>query len=385
MPVMRLGRAALGVGLVVSCLFLSRAAPEVVSASRHERPAQDLAAVERLVLGHRGASGYRPEHTLAAYELAARMGADYIEVDVVSTADGVLVARHENEISGTTDVAAHPEFASRRTTRTVDGVPVTGWFTEDFTLRELRTLRAVERMPDIREESALYDGLYGIPTLAEVLSLREGLTRETGREIGVGIETKHPTYFDGIGLSLEEPLVAALHTAGLDSPEAPAFVESFETRNLRELHATAPELDLLQLFRSGGAPYDCVAAGEPCTYAGLSTPAGLADVDEYADAVGPEKDQVIPRLPDGSLGTPSTFVADAHAAHLLVHVYTFRNENRFLPLDLQEGTAADDFGHAVEEQVRFWAAGADALFTDQPDTGVVSRDVFEEAEDTDGD
>jgi glycerophosphoryl diester phosphodiesterase len=376
-PVDRARRAGWGAGVLAGCLFLTGVVPERAPEPRPDVPVLQPAAVEHLVIGHRGASGYRPEHTLAAFELAVRMGADYIEVDVVSTADGVLVARHENEISRTTDVADHPEFALRRTTRTVDGVPLTGWFTEDFTLAELRTLRAVERRPDLREESARHDGRYPLATLEEVLSLREELSRETGREIGVGIETKHPTYFDGIGLSLEEPLLAALDAAGLDSPRAPVFIESFETRNLRELHETAPGLRLVLLLRAGGAPYDCVAAGDPCAYAGLSTRTGLAEVAEYADGVGPHKSLVIPRLPDGTLGRPSTFVSDAHAAGLFVQPYTFDDQNRVAPADLWEAAPADDFGSALEEQMRFWAAGVDGLFLDHPDIGVTARELFQ--------
>jgi glycerophosphoryl diester phosphodiesterase len=334
-------------------------------------------ADELLVIGHRGASGYRPEHTLASYELAARMGADYIEPDVVSTADGVLVARHENEISGTTDVAERPEFADRRTTRTIDGVELTGWFTEDFTLAELRTLRAVERLPDVREENTLYDGLYQVPTLDEVLELREELSRELRREVGVYIETKHPAYFDSIGRSLEEPLLSDLDEAGLDRRNSPVFLQSFETANLRELDGVV-DVPLVQLLSATGAPADLVAAGDPRTYADLSTAEGLAGIAEYADGVGPEKAQVIPLEADGTLGEPTSFVADAHAADLLVHPYTFRNENTFLPADLDEGVEPDDYGRAIDEQLAFWATGIDGLFTDNPDTGVVSRDLFED-------
>jgi glycerophosphoryl diester phosphodiesterase len=330
-----------------------------------------------IVIGHRGASGYRPEHTLAAYELAARMGADYVECDAVSTSDGVLVCRHENEISATTDVADHPEFAARRTTKVIDGVSLTGWFTEDFTLAELRTLRAVERLPDVREENTLYDGLYAVPTLEEFLDLRAELSRELRREIGAYVETKHPTYFDVIGLSLEEPLVEALADAGLDRRRSPVFLQSFETANLRDLDARV-DVPLVQLLSATGAPADLVAAGDPRTYADLATAAGLAEIATYADGVGPEKNQVIPRLPDGSLGEPSTFVADAHAVDLLVHPYTFRNENTFLPADLREGPDPAAYGRAIEEQLAFWATGIDGMFTDQPDTGVVSRDLFVE-------
>jgi glycerophosphoryl diester phosphodiesterase len=337
-------------------------------------------ADELLVIGHRGAAGYRPEHTLASYELAARMGADYIEPDVVSTRDGVLVTRHENEISGTTDVAEHPEFADRRTTKVIDGVELTGWFTEDFTLAELRTLRAVERLPDVREENTLYDGLYPVPTLDEVLELREQLSRELHREVGVYIETKHPTYFDSIDLSLEEPLVADLDEAGLDRRDAPVFLQSFETANLRELDGVV-DVPLVQLLSATGAPADLVAAGDPRTYADLSTAEGLAEVGEYADGVGPDKTQVIPLEADGTLGEPTSFVADAHAADLLVHPYTFRNENTFLPTELRDpGEEPSDYGRAIDEQLAFWATGIDGLFTDNPDTGIVSRELFLDAE-----
>ena len=352
------------------------------SAAADRRGGGDLAD-ELLVVGHRGASGYRPEHTLASYELAARMGADVIEADVVSTADGVLVSRHENEISGTTDVAEHPEFAGRRTTKTVDGVALTGWFTEDFTLAELRTLRAVERLPEVREENTLYDGLYQVPTLDEVLELRKRLSRELDREIGVYIETKHPTYFDAAGLSLEEPLLADLRQARMDRRSSPVFLQSFETTNLRELHDLRVRVPLVQLLSASGAPADLVAAGDPRTYADLSSAAGLAEVAEYADGVGPEKNQVIPRNADGSLGQPSSFVRDAHRVDLIVHPYTFRNENTFLPTDLREGAAPDDYGRALEEQLRFWEAGVDGLFTDNPDTGVESRRLFESGEQLD--
>jgi len=322
---------------------------------------------ELLVIGHRGAPGYRPEHTLASYELAARMGADYIECDVVSTRDGVLVCRHENDISGTTDVADHPEFADRETTKTVDGVPLTGWFTEDFTLAELETLHAVERLPQVREENTLYDGLFQVPTLDQYLELRADLSRELHRQVGAYIETKHPTYFDGLGLSLEEPLRADLRAAHLDGRRAPVFVESFGVR-----------VPLVQLLAATGAPADLVAAGDPRSYSDLSTAAGLAGIAEYADAVGPDKSQVLPVRPDGTLGEPTSFVPDAHAVGLLVHPYTFRNENDFLPAALQEGGDPADYGQVLTEEQRFWQAGVDGIFTDQPDTGVLSRELFED-------
>jgi glycerophosphoryl diester phosphodiesterase len=356
------------------------ASPSSAAAADGGSTAASGDADELLVIGHRGASGYRPEHTLASYELAARMGADYIECDVVSTRDGVLVCRHENDVSGTTDVADHPEFADRRTTKTVDGVPLTGWFTEDFTLDELRTLRAVERLPEVREENELYDGLFGVPTLDEFLDLRADLSRELHRQVGAYIETKHPTYFDGLGLSLEEPLLADLHEAHLDTRRSPVFLESFETTNLRQLHDAGVQVPLVQLLSPGGAPADLVAAGDPRTYADLSTAAGLAGVAEYADGVGPDKSQVIPVQPDGTLGEATSFVSDAHAVDLLVHPYTFRNENQFLPPDLQEGSDPGDYGEALTEELRFWEAGVDGVFTDQPDTGVLVRALFEQQE-----
>jgi len=214
------------------------------------------------VLGHRGASGYRPEHTLASYELAVRLGADYIEPDLVSTKDGVLVARHEPEIEDTTDVAGKPEFASRRTTKTIDGVTFEGFFVEDFTLAELKTLRAVERLPQLRQENTLYNGRYEVPTFLEVLDLRAKLERRHGRTIGVYPETKHPSYHDAIGLSLEEPLVRTLKRNGLNRPDAPVFVQSFEVANLQELNGKL-RVPIIQLFGSTGAPQDLVEAGDP--------------------------------------------------------------------------------------------------------------------------
>lgn len=328
-----------------------------------------------LVIGHRGASGYRPEHTLASYELAARMGADFIEPDLVSTKDHVLVARHENEIGGTTDVAAHPEFAGRRTTKTIDGKPVTGWFTEDFTLAELRTLRAVERLPDIRQRNTIYNGLFQIPTFDEVLALRAKLSKELGRPVGLYPETKHPTYFRSIGLELETPLVRALTRAGLNSAKAPVFVQSFELTNLQMLRSTGKlRTKLVFLLETAGAPYDLVAAKDPRTYADFRTPAGLAGLRGVVDGIGPEKGQIIPRDAAGNLTTPTSLVTEAHAAGLLVHPYTFRAENTFLPTDYRTGTDPAAYGRILDEMRTFLATGIDGFFTDQPDIGVLARD-----------
>ncbi|WP_433277784.1 glycerophosphodiester phosphodiesterase [Pseudonocardia xinjiangensis] len=325
-----------------------------------------------VVIGHRGASGYRPEHTLASYELAARMGADFIEPDLVSTSDGVLVARHESQISRTTDVADHPEFADRRATKTIDGVEHTGWFTEDFTLAELKTLRAKERIPGVRQENTIYDGWFEIPTFDEILALRERLSAELGRVIGIYPETKHPSYFASIGCPLEQPLVAALDRAGLNRRGAPVFVQSFETTNLRQLSGEL-NVPLVQLLDTEGAPADLAAVGDPRTYADLVTPAGLEHIASYADGIGPDKDMVVARNADGTLGDPTPLVATAHAVDLLVHPYTFRNENEFLPANLRSAGFPADYGNVFAEYAVFFAAGIDGLFADNPDTAVTAR------------
>ncbi|GAB3786830.1 glycerophosphodiester phosphodiesterase [Nocardioides pacificus] len=323
-----------------------------------------------VVIGHRGASGYRPEHTLAAYRLAIRLGADYIEPDLVSTKDGVLVARHENEISGTTDVADHPEFAGRRTTKTIDGQPVTGWFTEDFTLAELRTLRAVERLPQVRPDNTRYDGRFQVPTLDEVLGMVREESRRTRRTIGVYPETKHPSYFDSIGLSLEEPLVRALGKHRLDRSKSPVILQSFETANLRDLD-TMTKVPLAQLLGASGAPYDLVAAGDRRTYADLASPAGLAEIATYADGIGADKALVLPRdRATGATGAPTSLVDDAHAEDLLVHVWTLRAENRFMASNFRRGTDPDAAGDAYAEATAFLDAGVDGIFSDHPDTVV---------------
>ena len=330
---------------------------------------------EPIVIGHRGASGYRPEHTLAAYRLAVRLGADYIEPDLAITKDGVLVARHEPEIGGTTDVADHPEFASRRTTKMIDGQPFTGWFTEDFTLAELKTLRAKERIPDLRPgNAAAYDGLYEVPTLQEVLDLRERLSRKYGREIGVYPETKHPTYFRDIGLPLEEPLIRALRRNGLDRRRAPVFVQSFEVSNLKALDDVL-KVPLVQLFGAKATkPYDFVVSGDPRTYEQLAAPAELREIARYADGVGPSKDYIVPRDAAGCSLAPTSFVDDAHRAGLLVHPYTFRAENSFLPCELRSSTIPTRHGDLEAEVRQFFDLGVDGVFVDHPDYAVDARD-----------
>ena len=326
------------------------------------------------IVGHRGASGYRPEHTLASYELAARMGADYIEPDLVSTKDHVLVCRHEPEISGTTDVAAHPEFADRATKQptVIDGTtwPAGSFFTYDFTLAELKTLRAVERIPAVRQENTLYNGLFQVPTFAEMLELRKRLSKELRRDIGVIPETKHPTFFRGLGLELETPLLRTLERYGLNRRGAEVWIQSFEAANLRALRPRT-KVNLVFLTSASGSPFN-----DPKTYAEYLTPAGLAELSTYVDGIGPDKNQVIPRNADGTLGTPSTLVRDAHAAGLKVIPYTFRAENQFLPVDYRVGTNPNDYGRAIDEQITFLRTGIDGLFTDQPDIGVLARALF---------
>ncbi|MCR1782176.1 glycerophosphodiester phosphodiesterase [Nocardioides carbamazepini] len=351
----------------------AQATPDDARGSDHVRHR----AGEPIVIAHRGASGYRPEHTLAAYRLAIRQGADYVEPDLVSTKDGVLVARHENEIGGTTDVAAHPEFAERRTTKTIDGVAVTGWFTEDFTLAELKTLRAQERLPQVRPGNTRYDGQFEVPTLEEVIRLVKRESGRSGRTIGIAPETKHPTYFDSIGLSLEEPLVGTLRRTGLDRPNAKVVVQSFETANLRELDGLT-RVPLAQLVDGAGAPYDLVAAGSTTTYADLLTPAGLADIASYAEWVAPAKNRILPRDAGGAIGAPSSVVADAHAAGLQVVTWTLRVENQFLPANHRLGTDPNAPGDLAGEIEAFLEAGVDALFSDNPDIAVDARDAWAE-------
>ncbi|PJI94558.1 esterase-like activity of phytase family protein [Luteimicrobium subarcticum] len=323
------------------------------------------------LIGHRGAPAYEPEHTLASYATAIRLCADYIEPDVVSTKDGVLVARHENEIGGTTDVASHPEFADRRTTKTIDGKAVTGWFTEDFTLAELKTLRAKERIPATRPANTALDGLYQVPTLDEVLDLARHSRTCDGKAVGVYPETKHPSYFASVGLPLEKPLLAELHRNGFDRPGSPVFIQSFEVGNLRALHRMT-RLPLVQLVDCSGAPYDLRAAGDPRTYADLVTASGLRDVARYADGVGVCKDVMIPRTAAGTLGTPTTVIRDAHRAGLVVHGWTFRPENTFLPTDLRSSADPNAYGDMTAEVDAFLAAGMDGFFTDAADRGTAA-------------
>jgi glycerophosphoryl diester phosphodiesterase len=342
------------------------------------RSAEPAAANGPLVIGHRGASGYRPEHTLAAYRLAIQLGADVIEPDLVPTKDGVLIARHENNIAGTTDVADHPEYADRKTTKTIDGVATTGWFTEDFTLAEIKTLRAKERLPELRSSNTRYDGEFEIPTLREVFDLARKESRRLGRTIRVYPEAKHPTYFRSVGLALEPLLVATLKAVGWDRAGSPVFLQSFEPSSLQTL-AAAVDLPVFLNIDASGKPYDFVVSGDPRTYADLAKPKGLRWIASWGDGVSLNKDVIIPRDSSGRLTSPTTVVADAHAEGLLAHSWTFRNENTFLPLDFRYGTDPAAWGDAAAEYQLFYAQGLDAVFSDFPDYAVAARDAADAA------
>ncbi len=330
-----------------------------------------------IVIGHRGASGYLPEHTLAGYALAVFQGADFIEPDLVMTKDGELIARHEPILDETTDVSARPEFASRKTTKVLDGSSVNAWWAEDFTLAEIKQLRARERIPTVRPANARLDGHLEIPTLQEVIDLAKGLEEVTGRKIGIYPETKHPTYTRNLGLNMEEALVKILKKNGYEGKRERVFIQSFEVANLMQL-AQMTNIPLVQLF--GGAnsrPFDVIAAGGTLTYGQMATAAGLAQIATYADGVGPSKNYVIPVV-GGILapGNATNFVRDAHAVGLVVHPYTYRVENQFLPNNLRIGVDPNARGNLQAEIKMFLDAGIDGFFTDNSDVGVKARNAF---------
>ncbi|HEV2797387.1 MAG TPA: glycerophosphodiester phosphodiesterase family protein [Nocardioides sp.] len=304
------------------------------------------------VVAHRGASGHRPEHTLDAYRTAIRMGVDDIELDLVATRDGVLVARHDLELSATTDVAARPAFAHLRRTVVVDGVEQHGWFVQDLTLAELKTLATRERMPGTRPGNTAYDGAEGVPTLTEVLAMAGAESVRRGRPVGLLLELKHAAHHDEIGLPLDVPLLRELARQGLDHPWARVALMSFEPAILRRL-AGRTRLPIIQLVE--------------LAQRGLLTPEGLETVDEYADGIGPHASLVLPRDAWGAIGAPSTVVRDAHRLGLTVHVWTVRGENRFLPTNLRHGAAPDAHGDMAGHVRALLAAGVDAVITDHPE------------------
>jgi len=326
-----------------------------------------------LIIAHRGASGERPEHTLAAYELAIDQGADYIEPDLVPTSDGVLVARHENEISGTTDVAERPEFAEQRTTRLIDGEEVTGWFTEDFTLAELRTLRARERLPEIRPQNVAYDGLYQVPTLAEIIQLVRAKEAETGRVIGLYPEIKHPTYFAGIGHDLAAMLVEQLHGAGYAGEDAPVFIQSFDIAPLRRLDGMT-ELKLVQLISYEGGPADDPAR----SYADMVTVEGFAQIATYADGIGIAFPLLFTVMDDPQDSVPTGVHFDARDQGLFIHAWTARKENAFLPPAFRRGDdpAAIGCDRLVYYLLRGYAI--DGVFSDDPGRALRFENEFQE-------
>ncbi len=339
-----------------------------------------------IVIAHRGASGYRPEHTLAAYDLAIDMGADYIEPDLVLTQDGVFIARHENAlalvdadtgsvIEATTNVHTLPRFAARRATKQVDGQALTGWFAEDFTLAEIKQLRARERIPHERPDNTRHDDRHEIPTLQEVIDLAQRRGAALGRTIGIYPETKHPSYHASIGLPMEDKLVAVLTANGWNHAKAPVFIQSFEVGNLRYLRSIT-RVRLVQLLEADGQPWDFVASGDPRGYADLASAEGLRTIATYAQGVGPYKSLVIARTAEGALGPPTRFVVDAHAAGLRVHPWTFRAENTFLPTDYRRSGGAGTRGDVEGEITAFLRAGIDGLFTDHTDAGIAARNAF---------
>ncbi|MET8581947.1 glycerophosphodiester phosphodiesterase [Streptomyces collinus] len=370
-----LGAAVLGAGGAVLGLPGTAQAAATRTAAHGGRGLKGLPVPT--IIGHRGASGYRPEHTFGSYELALDLGADVVEAgDLVPTKDGHLVCRHEPEIGGTTDVASHPEFAGRRTTKVLDGVPTTGWFTEDFTLAELKTLRAVERIPANRPHNTLYNGRWEIPTFEEVLKWQDEQTRKRGRQVWIYPETKHPTYFRKLGLGLEERVAKLLSKHGKDGRNAPVILQSFEPTSIQKLNRLVDNPLVVLLSSASSRPYDFVESGDPRTVADLITPQGLREIAGYAQGIGPTLDLVIPKNADGTLASPTTLVADAHKVGLILHPYTMRNENPFLPAEYRKGAAADAYGDAFGAFRTYFATGIDGVFTDNADTGVLARADF---------
>ncbi|MGP4772507.1 glycerophosphodiester phosphodiesterase [Acinetobacter sp. PFS20] len=341
-----------------------------------------------LVIGHRGASALRPEHTLASYQKAIDDGADFIEPDLVSTKDGVLVTRHENEIGGTTNVSTLTQFADRKTTKNIDGKDLTGWFTEDFTLSELQQLKARERIPEFRPANTAYNDLYPVPTLEQVIELAEANYKKTGKIIGLYIETKHPTYFKNHNLAMEDTLLKTLAKYEYTRDIAPVYLQSFEVQNLKDLkreldlHKTLKHAQIIQLYDAKTSqPADFVESGETKTYADLATAQGLKDVAKYANGVGPSKGYILNFNDNGSVQTTS-FISDAHAAGLKVHPYTFRPENNFLPTPLkcsQDKPAERCPTGALKEFEAYFKAGVDGVFTDDPALGREAVIKYEKA------
>jgi len=365
--------------LAFSATLLSTMATEAMpmKTSKDATPITVIETAKPIIIAHRGASGERPEHTLASYTLAIEQGADFIEPDLVLTKDGVLVARHENEISGTTNVASHSEFAARKRTQIIDGEVITGWFTEDLTLAELKTLRARERLPQLRPANTAYDGQFEVPTFQEIIDLVKTEEKAKGRRIGIYPETKHPTHFATIGLPFEDELLRVLTANGYTKKTDPIFIQSFEVNNLKALRPKT-KLRLIHLMASQGAPYDQVIAGNSTPWTAMLSDAGLKAIGRFADGIGVEKALIMPRDATGKSTAPTDLVARAHEAGLKVHAWTFRAENYFLPTELREGdTASPNYlaqhGNLKAEIRAAFALGLDGLFTDFPGIGDEAR------------
>jgi glycerophosphoryl diester phosphodiesterase len=358
-------------------------APAADARKKHKRQAQPREN-HPLVIGHRGAAGYLPEHTLEGYRLAIKLGADYIEPDLVSTKDGVLIARHEPDITNTTNVADHPEFADRQTTKTIDGVATTGWFASDFTLKEIKTLGAKQARAGRPTE---FDGKFKIPTLQEIINLVKRESRKRGRKIGIYPETKHPTFHQSIGLPLEGRLVNVLKRNGLNHRTARVFIQSFEQSNLKQLNHMTP-VRLIQLVDANDTdangnptyappfdrPYDWTVSGNPTlmsrTFGFFATDEGLAEIKTYADGIGPWKVYIVPTTEGGSgeVKPPTDLVQRAHAHGLLVHTWTFRNDA--MPSD------PSYMGNPIFEYLKFYELGVDGVFSDFADTAFAARELF---------
>lgn len=348
----------------------------------HSPALPEYQAPKLIIVGHRGASGSRPEHTLAAYQKAIDDGADFIEPDLVPTKDGYLVARHESEIKDTSNIDLFPQYADRYQTKVIDGVSYTGWFTEDFTLNELQQLKARERIPDVRPSNTQYNDLYDIPTLEQIIELADAHYRKTGKIIGLYIETKHPSYFASLNLAMEDKLLSTLAKYEYTRDIAPVYLQSFEVTNLQylneqlERHKTLKHSKIVQLYSNKDSqPADYALQGVNKRYADLATPEGLKFVASYADGVGPSKTYI---LPNKQPATPTSFVQDAHQYGLKVHPYTLRSENNFLPdyLDCSSNPAEYCETGALKEFELFFKAGVDGVFTDDPALGRKAADLF---------
>ncbi|MFF1450865.1 glycerophosphodiester phosphodiesterase [Streptomyces sp. NPDC058274] len=366
-----LGAAVLGAGGAVLGL------PGAARADERHGGGGYLSLPKPTVIGHRGASGYRPEHTFGSYQLALDLGAHVIEAgDLVPTKDGHLVCRHEPEIGGTTDVAAHPEFADRKTTKSLDGVATTGWFTEDFTLAELKTLRAIERIPATRQRNTIYNGRWEIPTFEEVLRWQDEQTRKRGKQVWIYPELKHPTFFRKLGLGTEERLARLLRKYGKDKKNSPVIIQSFEPTSLQRMDELVGNPLALLLSTANTRPWDFVDSGDPRTVADLIKPEGLKWIASYAQGIGPTLDLIIPKDANGNLTTPTTLVDDAHAAGLVLHPYTMRNENTFLPANFRKGTDPNAYGDVFGAFQAYFETGIDGVFSDNADTALLARADF---------